>query len=165
MPRHLILMRHAKSNWGDPALDDHDRPLNRRGRRAAKALGGWVRERGWMPDEVLCSTAARTRETLTRLALPGEVTVHYRSALYLAEPEAMLEVLRGAKGACVLMLGHNPGIGEFAGRLLTAPPPHARFGDYPTGATLVANFLLTRWDQAGWGEAQAVDFVVPRELG
>jgi len=165
MPRHLILMRHAKSSWDAPALDDHDRPLNRRGRRAAKALGGWMRERGWMPDEVLCSTAARTRETLARLALPGDIGVQYRSALYLANPEAMLETLRSATGACVLVLGHNPGIAEFAGRLLAAPPPHGRFDDYPTGATLVAEFLLTRWEQAGWGQARAADFVVPRELG
>ncbi|MFP4327827.1 MAG: SixA phosphatase family protein [Paracoccaceae bacterium] len=164
MPRYLILMRHAKSSWKDPALDDHDRPLNRRGRRAASALGGWMRDRGWVPDEVLCSTARRTRETLRRLDLPGAPTVRERRALYLAEPEAMLEVLRGAQGACVLMLGHNPGIAEFAHRLIAAPPPHARFAGYPTGATLVAEFLVARWDQADWARAEAVDFVVPRDL-
>ena len=64
MTLQLILMRHAKSSWDDPAAADFDRPLNGRGRRSAKALGHWLRQRGWLPDRVLCSSARRTRETL-----------------------------------------------------------------------------------------------------
>ena len=68
--KRLILMRHAKSDWGDPMLPDHDRPLNKRGRRAASALGHWMREAGLRPDQILCSSATRTQETCARLALP-----------------------------------------------------------------------------------------------
>ena len=59
----LILTRHAKSDWDDPTLDDHDRPLNKRGRAASLALGRWMADAGWKPDEALVSTAARTAET------------------------------------------------------------------------------------------------------
>ena len=61
--RRLILTRHAKSDWDDPLLADHDRPLNARGRRSARLLGDWLASRGYEPEEVLCSTAARCRQT------------------------------------------------------------------------------------------------------
>ena len=61
--RRLILTRHAKSAWDDPRLEDFDRPLNRRGLRAALELGEWLHSRGYEPDQVLCSSAQRTRET------------------------------------------------------------------------------------------------------
>ena len=66
--RRLILTRHAKSDWDDPMLDDHDRPLNKRGQRSAAELGEWLHSRGYEPDEVLCSTALRTRETWAPVA-------------------------------------------------------------------------------------------------
>ena len=71
---------------------DHARPLNKRGRRAAAALGHWLRETGHLPDEILCSTAARAQETLARLALPRAPVL--LDTLYMAEPPAMLTALR-----------------------------------------------------------------------
>ena len=112
----LILMRHAKSDWSTGEESDHARPLNRRGRASALALGNWLRGKGWLPDQVLCSTARRTRETLAGLGL--EVEADYRDALYHAEVEALLEAVRGATGGTVLIIGHNPGIGELAERLV-----------------------------------------------
>ena len=76
----------------------------------------------------------------------------------------MLRVLRKATGDTVLMLGHNPGIGWFAQTLVAVPPPHPRFFDYPTCATLVAEFDIDRWEEVGTGTGKAVDFVIPREL-
>ncbi|MBL4558811.1 MAG: histidine phosphatase family protein [Rhodobacteraceae bacterium] len=66
-------MRHAKSDWGDPTRADHDRPLNRRGRRAAPLIGRWLAAQGAIPDAVLTSSARRTRETWDRMApaFPG----------------------------------------------------------------------------------------------
>ena len=69
MTRTLILMRHAKSDWGHAGLADHDRPLNARGTRDAPRMGAWLRGKGHLPDEVLCSTATRTRQTLEGLGL------------------------------------------------------------------------------------------------
>lgn len=162
MTRTLILMRHAKSSWDSPALRDHDRPLNGRGRASASALGDWMRTKGLHPDEVRSSSSARTVETCERLGLA--VAPHYTDALYHAGPGAILGQLRQATGHTVLMLGHNPGIADFAQRLLRAPPDHPRFADYPTCATLVAIFDLTDWADVAWHSGTATDFVIPRGL-
>ncbi|MEM9638502.1 MAG: histidine phosphatase family protein [Pseudomonadota bacterium] len=164
MTRTLILMRHAKSDWTHAGLRDHERPLNGRGRVSAKALGSWLRAGGHVPDEVLCSSATRTGETLQRLELPSEIPVNYTSGLYHAEARMMREVLTRATGARVLMVGHNPGICDFAHRLVRSAPEHPRFEDYPTGATLVVQFDIESWREIGWHGGKPMDFVVPREL-
>ena len=76
----------------------------------------------------------------------------------------MLEVLREARATPVMMIGHNPGISEFANRLAIAPPADPRFEDYPTGATTVIRFLRDSWSDVGWDEGEVVDFVTPRQL-
>lgn len=163
MIRRLILMRHAKSSWDNPLQSDHDRPLNKRGRRSADALGNWLRGCAYLPDEILCSTAARTCETCDRLRL-DDVPTRYLDRLYMAGPDRMLAALQGATGATVLMLGHNPGIGDFAQSIVAAPPQHDRFADYPTGATLVVAFEDGAWADLRWRAGTTEDFVVPHEL-
>lgn len=160
--RTLILMRHAKSDWADPRLDDHDRPLNARGRRAAVALGRWLERGGLKPDEALVSTALRTADTFARLGL--NLAPCLEPALYLAEAEGMLAILRRATGRRVLLVAHNPGIADLAAALVDPPPDHPRFADYPTGATLVLRFDTGRWDEIAPGTGQVRDFVVPRDL-
>jgi phosphohistidine phosphatase len=162
MTKTLILMRHAKSSWDDPLLSDHNRVLNERGRRSATALGDWLREQSLLPDEAWVSSAARTVETFERLAIP--CPHHVTETLYHAGPEQMMSVLQRATGDIVLMVGHNPGIAELADRLVKHPPEHARFDDYPTGATLVATFDIQNWKDARWSSADALHFVIPREL-
>ncbi|MEO8242795.1 MAG: histidine phosphatase family protein [bacterium] len=164
--KRLILTRHAKSSWDDPTTPDHDRPLNERGKAAAAELGVWLASRGYVPDEVLCSDALRTRKTWSGLApaLPGTPTLNLKPALYHAGPDVMLAVLRHATEDCVMIIGHNPGIAEFAGRLVARPPIHADFSRYPTGATLVCDFMTGSWAEAAFGQAATVDFIVPREV-
>ena len=163
MTRRLILMRHAKSSWDDPLQSDHDRPLNKRGRRSADALGDWLRGCAYLPDEILCSSAARTRETCDRLRL-GDVPTRYLDGLYMAGPDRMLAALQRATGETILMLGHNPGIGKFAQSIVAAPPQHDRFSDYPTGAILIVGFEDMAWADLRWRAGTVEDFVVPREL-
>ncbi|WP_417729031.1 SixA phosphatase family protein [Roseovarius sp.] len=158
----LILMRHAKSDWGDPRLPDRARALNARGRRAATALGHWLQSQDLHPDQILCSTAERTQETCRLLNLPLAPDLH--EALYLAEAEEMLSTLRHATGNLVLMLGHNPGIAEFADLVLTAPPAHDRFDDYPTGATLIARFDIAEWSALQPGTGTVLHFLTPHDL-
>ncbi|WP_298844971.1 histidine phosphatase family protein [uncultured Roseobacter sp.] len=162
--RRLILMRHAKSDWHCGGLSDHDRPLNKRGRRSADAMGAWLRNEGYLPDQVLCSSAQRTRETLERLQLTGEPDITFHRALYLAHASAMLDSLRAADGRCVLMLGHNHGLADLAHALVSQPPDHDRFDDYPTAATLVCDFEGDQWKETGQHSGRPVSFVVPREL-
>ncbi|KZY35770.1 phosphoglycerate mutase [Roseovarius sp. HI0049] len=160
--KRLILMRHAKSSWATPGQDDHARPLNGRGKVSARVLGEWLTHKRYLPDQTLSSDSARTRETFARLKILSDA--EFLADLYLADPEDMLRVLRKATGDTVLMLGHNPGIGWFAQTLVAEPPPHPRFFDYPTCATLVAEFDIATWEEVGTGTGKAVDFVIPREL-
>lgn len=160
--KRLILMRHAKSDWS-AAGDDHSRPLNARGKTNAAVMGTWLRGQGWLPDEVLCSTATRTRQTLDLLDLPKTPT-RFERGLYLAEGDEIMDVLREARGDCVLLLGHNYGIADCAQSLVEVPPEHARFEDYPTCATSLIRFDITDWGYllAGTGVCEA--FAIPREV-
>lgn len=159
--KQLILTRHAKSDWGG-GLPDHERPLNARGRRAAAIIGDWLRDKGYLPDAVLCSSATRTRETLALMQM--DAPARFDDALYHAAPQTMLTVLQGAEGDCVLLLGHNPGIGLLAAALVSAPPDHPRFDDYPTAATLVVRFDIDTWKDLALHSGEVADFIVPRDL-
>ncbi len=162
----LILTRHAKSSWDTPKLDDFDRPLNARGEGAAKAIGTWLAFNGHVPDSVVLSGARRTVETWSGIAtcFQGDVTVTSNRALYLAPSAVILDVLRKEKSATVMLIGHNPGIADFADRVLADTPEHPRFFDYPTGATTVIRFEVPSWGSATWGTGETLDFVVPRDL-
>ncbi|MGH1413985.1 MAG: SixA phosphatase family protein [Pelagimonas sp.] len=159
--KRLILMRHAKSDW-TLGQDDHERPLNKRGQVSAAALGDWLRAKGYCPDQVLCSSAMRTRQTLQELQLTAET--RFESSLYLADPAVMLDTLSTAQGGTVLVIAHNPGIAMLAQGMVRETLPHPRFQDFPTGATLVADFECESWDKVEPGKGQAQDFVIPREL-
>jgi phosphohistidine phosphatase len=159
----LILMRHAKSDWDDPMLSDHQRPLNKRGRASAKAMGDWLRERGHLPDLVLSSDSTRTQETWERLALTSEVRL--MRSLYLAPAMRMLEVLRQAGEAqTLLMLGHNPGIGDLAQQLAATDPRDEGFDHFPTCATTVFRFEASAWDEVRPQTGAVLDFTIPRRL-
>ncbi len=111
MQRRLILMRHAKSSWKFPELDDHARPLNKRGRRSAPQVAAALAERGWVPELVVSSDSARTRETWAGMAPAlGEPEVVFTERLYHEGLEALIEEAAGwpPEVACVLALGHNP---------------------------------------------------------
>lgn len=166
MTKRLILTRHAKSSWDDPLMSDHDRPLNDRGKAAAADLGEWLASRGYVPEQVLCSDALRTRKTWSGCApaLPGTPILDLKPALYHAGPDVMLAVLRHASADVVMVIGHNPGIAEFAHRIVARAPLNPEFQRYPTGATLVVDFATDSWDQVNWGMGSVDDFIIPREI-
>ncbi len=170
--RQLLLLRHAKSSWDDPALSDHARPLNPRGRDAARAMAEAMHRLGLAPDVVLVSSARRTLQTLAALE-PWEEPplVEVMDALYLAPAPEILAVLRRAAPAsrCMLLIGHNPGLHELAAQLANA---HAPAGDkqvrrlndaYPTGA-LAAFSIATPWQELGPAGARLTRFLVPKDL-
>lgn len=160
--KRLILMRHAKSDWSATG-DDHSRPLNKRGRGSAPVMGEWLREKAWLPDEVLCSTATRTRQTLVLLGLP-EVAIWFERSLYLADSHEIIEEIQTAAGNTVLVLGHNYGMCECANMLVKAPPDHPRFSDYPTCATALISFDVDDWSDIRAGRGICEDFAVPRDV-
>lgn len=166
MTLRLILVRHAKSSWDDPNQEDHDRPLNARGQTAAPLIGEWLAGHGYIPAEVVSSTARRTLETWELMAPAlGDGTVMRRDpGLYEATVERMLEALNNCAASPVLMLGHNPAIGQFAAQLLRKPPADASFDKYPTCATLVAEFDAPDWSEVDYGTGRALDFVTPKQI-
>ena len=166
MTRRLLLIRHAKSSWDDAGLPDHERPLSARGRRSAALLGAYLRAEGLLPDVVLCSSSRRTRETLERLAI-DEAEPRVEDELYGADHRELLERLRRLQDAgAVALIGHNPGIHDFAVDL--AGPD---LGDgavrlrekFPTGA-LARYEVDGAWADLEPGRARLVAFVVPRDL-
>jgi phosphohistidine phosphatase len=152
----LILLRHAKSSWDDPSLDDHDRPLNARGRHAAPKVGAWIAARPPLPDRILVSTARRARETWEVLGLPGAAA--FRADLYLAGPEAIRAALP-AEGSA-LVIGHNDGLRQAAAAFCAVAPRHPDFERFPTAACVMLSFEAA----AEWGRGRVEDFVVPRDL-
>ena len=164
--RRLILIRHAKSSWDDPSMRDLDRPLAKRGRRGASRVGKWLARDGIRPEVALVSSARRTQETwdlIVRAA--GAAPTRYLPELYHAGPETMLEVLHAAPEVeRVLMLGHQPGIGAFARRLLAEPPDDARFEKFATAAVAVIDFAVDAWPEAAWGAGRLHAFTDPRAL-
>jgi phosphohistidine phosphatase len=168
MAHRLLLLRHAKSDWGDAALPDHDRPLAARGRKAAGRLGSHLKAAGLRPDLVLCSSARRTRETLERLGLP-DVETRIEDELYAAPGDALLDRLRTVPEgvADVLLIGHNPGIQDLA--IALAGPDLGEQAvrlreKFPTGAMAMFE-VHGSWSDFAPGRARLSGFVVPRELG
>lgn len=166
MPLTLILTRHAKSAWDDPALDDFERPLNGRGRSSALKLGNWLISNGYLPDTVLVSGARRTVETWARMSekMPSTATMESAPALYLASADIIMNVLKARKSPVIMLIAHNPGIAEFARRIVSAPPHHEKFDKYPTGATSIIEFDTDQWKAIDWKSGRLIDFVVPRDL-
>ena len=113
--RHLIVMRHAKAERGD-GKNDYDRALEPRGLDDADRVARALRERGLVPDAVLCSAARRTRDTLaTMLAhFPSDCDVRLRRSFYEAEVVDLRDAVRTASGQCILLIGHNPSIHALA---------------------------------------------------
>lgn len=169
MPR-LLLLRHAKSAWDDPSLDDHDRPLNKRGRRAADAMAGYLKTEHLKPDLVLCSTATRTRETWLRIATANGWTIAARHdrQLYHTGDEAMVGVLQRRSGhhETVMLVGHSPGIEATALRLIGDGDEKALKrlqSKYPTAALAEIRFDGP-WSALAPGAGTLVRFVSPKAL-
>ncbi len=166
MPLTLILMRHAKSAWDDPMADDFDRTLNGRGRKACKTMATWLVEQGHLPDKVVVSSARRTVETWERMAslMPETATMESSPALYHAGSDIIQGILKSQTAPSVMIICHNPGISEFAERILSSHPKHPDFRRYPTAATTVIEFEADTWSDIGWGTGKVIDFAVPKDL-
>jgi phosphohistidine phosphatase len=166
--KRLYLLRHAKSSWKDTSLPDHDRPLAGRGRRAAKAIAGHLREQGIEPELVLCSTARRARETLERIE-PARATsaVRVEDDVYAASAGALLERLRSVPDTVesVMLIGHNPGLQQLALDLARASPTVRELATkYPTAALATLAFQAASWQELDRDTAELVALVRPRDL-
>ena len=167
--RTLYLLRHAKAERGDGG--DFERTLTTRGQGDAAALGAYMRGRDYRPGLMLCSPAARTRETLERLqaALGGEPAAAFNRQLYLGSAGMLLQRLQEVDEAVgsVLLIGHNPGLAQLAAMLAPRGDKHAlaRLREkYSTCGLAVIHLHVDRWEQAGPGTGTLTDFMAPRLL-
>lgn len=169
----LLLMRHAKSSWDDPLLDDFDRPLSKRGTKAGREMGVFLAEHDLRPDLVLCSTAVRTQATLALVlpelgAPPPEVVLD--EAIYLAPPSDLIDKVKAVKAGHhrVLVIGHNPGLHTFALSLIAAGDRSA-IADlamgFPTAALAEIAFEMPRWGGLRVASGRLVRMVRPRARG
>ena len=166
-------MRHAKSSWDDPDLDDFDRPLAPRGRKAARRMGGYIEREGLAPDLVVCSAARRAHETwrLARGEIGGEIRSSVTRSLYLASPDRLLRAVRRAPDSAgrLLVIAHNPGIQALAVRLDAdaddgrgSGPSAGMRAKFPTAALAVLSVDARSWSETAGGRARLVKFVRPR---
>jgi phosphohistidine phosphatase len=166
--KRLFVLRHAKSSWDDPGLDDHERPLAPRGRRAVESIASHLSARGIEPEVVLCSSSRRTRETLDGIATGGEHVIE--ESLYAATCEEVLARLRelpeGVSSA--MLIGHNPAVQMLVLRLTNHdsdgtddPERDAVKRKFPTGALATLAFNCA-WSELAPGCARLEEFTSPK---
>jgi phosphohistidine phosphatase len=170
----LLLLRHAKSDWSTPGLDDHERPLNIRGTKAAPVMGRYIANKGLKPELVLCSDAVRTQATLT-LVLPElgppPPEVVFDHALYLSRPDTILDVVRdNAKDhtKTIMVISHNPGVHALALTLVGEGDKKSLRQlamKFPTAALAVITFDAAHWPEVEPTKGNLRSFVTPKEVG
>jgi len=161
----LYLWRHAKSDWGSIDLDDHDRALSTRGNTDAPRMAAVMKEQGYVPEKILCSTARRTHQTLNHLqnVIGTNIPVSLDQSLYLAPPQILLKAIRSAKDiGSVMIIAHNPGLEDLATQLCSADGPTTP--NFPTCGFAVFEFEIENWKEAAPGTGMLKDFLTPKTL-
>lgn len=158
-PLVLHLLRHAKSDWSQPGVNDRDRPLNARGRRVRRLLAEHVRD--WTVELVACSTAKRARATAKPIVAALGCPVQYEEALYDSGVGGALSVIRAfpVEVREVLIVGHNPTMEELT-ELLCGVAPR-----FPTAALATIELEVQNWESVERGTGSLRAFVTPADLG
>lgn len=141
----LLLVRHAKSDWGNPGLEDFDRPLNERGKKDAPQMAERLREKKPKLDAIIASPAKRAAKTARFFAKVFKISkgdIIYKQELYLAEPEVFFEVIGQTSDAfkTIAVFSHNFGITHFA-NMLTA----TRIDNIPTCGVFAVQADCKKW--------------------
>lgn len=164
----LFLLRHAKSAR-PPDVADHDRPLAKRGRKSAPLIGAYMAGEKLIPDLVLVSPARRAQETwrLVAEAMPASTVQRDVKDLYEAPAAEIAAILRGIEPSVrtVMLVGHNPGFGDFANSFVGSGDPEARARlaeKFPTAGLAIIAFEATRWADISAGNGRLERFVTPR---
>lgn len=163
--KRLSLLRHAKSSWKDPDLEDYDRPLNQRGEHDAPMMGRRLAARGARPSLILTSTAKRARRTARLLAREIGYPVEFlqgEADLYLADPDGILAVLARQDDSFndVIVVGHNPGLTELACRLAGIA-----IDNVPTCGIVAMETPARSWNELADGGCRLLYFDYPRRRG
>lgn len=165
----LTLLRHAKSTWDDPVARDFDRPLNKRGRRAARTVGREMRDKGLAFDRVLASPAVRVVETIGEVeSAYGRLDPAFDQRIYLASPETLLDIVRSLPDSVdrLLLVGHNPGLEMLALALTRAGGALRDEAEikYPTATLAEIQLPASRWGEVAESSGTLLHFIRPRDL-
>jgi len=158
----LYLIRHAKSSWKHPELDDFDRPLNKRGERDAPDMGQRLADKEISPDLMLSSPANRaitTCKTIAKALDYPEEAIETNEKIYLASTSELLETVQQVDDTwnTVFLFGHNPGFTDFANRLT-----NEYLDNIPTCGVFVIQFDVDSWAKMGFGKGNKVFFDFPK---
>ena len=170
--KRLTLLRHAKSDWDDPVARDFDRPLNRRGEKAARLMGDHAARKGMRFDLLVASPAVRVVQTLDTFfdGYGEKLEPHWDRRIYLASSSTLIDVVRDLPDGAdsVLMAGHNPGLEELILDLVPESGDDRLRQDveakFPTASLAVLNLSVDRWDAVDEGGATLASFTRPRDL-
>jgi len=169
--RTLTLLRHAKSSWEDAKLKDFARPLSERGHEGMQRIGSYVKQEAIQPGLVLCSSAARTRETLALLLahLDPKPRTRFEKLLYMATPSQLLSRIRKIPDTVehAMIVGHNPGLHALALELIGEGPPVAIIAlarKLPTAGLLVIDFPVETWPDVAPISGTLRQFMTPKLL-
>lgn len=169
MTKQLIILRHAKSDWGDASITDAERPLNERGIEAAKLTGSYMDREGLVPERILCSTATRAQRTLELVtqAWQSPPPVESVAQLYMAEPETLMSLIRSADESTrrLMIIGHNPGLAQTVYFLVHDHDPNdaARIlVKFPTAGLAVIELETQPWSEVTGG--RLVTFQTPKRI-
>lgn len=153
----LALVRHAKSDWGDARVSDHDRPLNARGLRDAPEMASRVRAAGLRPDVIRSSTALRARTTAEAFGAALGVAVDLDEELYGAPADELIGQAAATGAQAVMIVAHDPGMSALAARLSGGEIAHM-----PTCAVAIFTWDTDDWDVATALDAASFTFDSPR---
>jgi phosphohistidine phosphatase len=168
----LAVLRHAKSSWDEPGLNDHNRPLNDRGWKAARRMGRELKHRGLHFDFVLASTAARVRETIDGVQekYDFDAPIRFEPRVYMADAGTLLDLVRALAGDAqsALIVGHNPSLERLVVELSHDDRRglrHRVSEKFPTAALAVVELPAGSWAEVQPGSGEIVELILPRELG
>ena len=157
----ILLLRHGKSDWAADHAEDHDRPLNERGRHAAAAMGKLLARLAQVPDRVLTSDAVRAHDTALRAAKAGRWSCPLDVApeFYASDPVTVLNRVRQARddATSLLLVGHEPTWSALAALLIGGGTLR-----FPTAGLARIDLDVTDWREVAEGRGVLVWFLIPR---
>ena len=164
---HITLFRHAKAETPDFQTADFERGLASRGRLNAVRMGRFVSETGLLPDLVIVSTSARTRQTWELAAREWpDIPVKFLDSIYEASATTVMAAIEAHGGDCerVMVIGHNPGLVVLLHNLVDAPPAGVNMSYFPTACVADIGFDVPHIRDINPESGRLLSFIRVREL-
>ncbi|MDH3493595.1 MAG: histidine phosphatase family protein [Acidobacteriota bacterium] len=158
----LFVLRHAKSSWDHPELSDFERPLNKRGKKAAPLIGAAMSERGYRPDIIISSPARRAKETTDLVTAAGEfaAVITFNQSIYGSGVNTLIHIVSDIPESAqsAMLVGHNPTFERLV-EVLTGQTVRM-----PTAAVAVIGLDIPNWGETAAGMARLLDHLIPKDL-